>query len=81
MIIGSQEVGKSTLLSVFKNSSNFSTNYNPTAGVELSTKIVESGDKKIRLQLTDTPGQQGFIPIIKTHLEKANGVIFVYDVT
>ena len=69
IIIGDAAVGKSNLLLRFAQN-DFKTEYQLTIGVEFGAKNIEINNKKLRLQIWDTAGQENYRslqePIIKT---------------
>lgn len=56
VLVGDSGVGKSNIISKFtKNEFNFESK--TTIGVEFASKVVEIGDKCIKVQIWDTAGQ------------------------
>eukprot|EP00756_Hemistasia_phaeocysticola_P050724 Hpha_TRINITY_DN25915_c0_g1::TRINITY_DN25915_c0_g1_i1::g.185423::m.185423/K07881/RAB14; Ras-related protein Rab-14 len=80
IIIGDMGVGKSCLLHRFTDSS-FLTDSPHTIGVEFGTRVVEVGDKSIKLQIWDTAGQERFRAVTRSYYRGAAGAVMVYDVT
>jgi small GTP-binding protein len=54
--------------------------YLPTIGVEFSTKTINVEDKKIKMQIWGTSGQDRFKDITATYLHGAVGVLTVYAI-
>ncbi len=52
-----------------------------TISVEFSSKMLDVGDKKVKLQLWDTAGQERFRSVTKSYYKGAVGVLIVYDTT
>ena len=52
-----------------------------TIGVEFGTRIVEVGDKKVKLQIWDTAGQERFRAVTRSYYRGAAGTLMVYDIT
>jgi Ras-related protein Rab-4B len=52
-----------------------------TIGVEFSSKLIQAGARKIKLQLWDTAGQERYRAIARTYYRGALGAIIVYDIT
>ena len=80
IIIGSSSVGKSSLLLQFTDK-RFLNNYDMTIGVEYGTANVHIDNKKIKLQIWDTAGQETFRSIARSYFRGAVGVLLVYDIT
>ena len=80
IILGSSEVGKTSILDrYFKDS--FRENRLSTIGIDFQTKFFKFDSKKVKVNYTDTAGQEKFHAISINYLKAANGVILVYDVT
>lgn len=80
MMLGNSGVGKSSLLS------RFTDNYFPlflmgTAGIDFKQKFVSIGEKKIKLEIFDTAGQERFHSITANYYNGVMGIILVYDVS
>mmetsp|Transcript_27439 Transcript_27439/g.72431 ORF Transcript_27439/g.72431 Transcript_27439/m.72431 type:complete len:201 (-) Transcript_27439:364-966(-) len=80
MLIGDSGVGKSSLLLRFSDDS-FDLNCTPTIGIDFKLRTIEMDNKKIKLQLLDTAGQERFKTITTAHYRNAMGILLVYDVT
>lgn len=79
-IIGDSSVGKSSLL--LKYSDDIFYKYlSSTIGVDFRSKIIKLDDKKFKLQIWDTTGQEQFKPILKFYIGESNGIIIMYDIT
>ena len=80
IILGSSEVGKTSILDrYFKDV--FRNNPLSTIGIDFQTKFFKFDSKKIKVNYTDTAGQEKFHAISINYLKAANGVILVFDVT
>ncbi len=80
IILGSSEVGKTSILDrYFKDV--FRANHLSTIGIDFQTKFFKFDSKKIKVNYTDTAGQEKFHAISINYLKAANGVILVFDVT
>jgi Ras-related protein Rab-1A len=79
-IIGDSSVGKSSLLLKYSDDI-FDPYFNTTIGVDFRTKILEIEDKKFKLQIWDTSGQQRFKAILNFYIGESNGIIIMYDIT
>ena len=80
ILIGDSGVGKSNILSRYINNS-FSEATRSTVGVELSAKVEEINNTKIKIQIWDTAGQERYKSITKTYYKGAKGALIVYDIT
>ena len=80
IILGASEVGKTSILDrYFKDE--FRENRLSTIGVDFQTKYFKFDSKKIKVNYTDTAGQEKFRAISVNYLKAANGVILVFDIT
>ena len=50
-------------------------------GVDFKLRTIQVGDKRVKLQVWDTAGQEKFRVITKTYYRNAAGIIIAYDVT
>lgn len=80
IIVGDANVGKSCLLLRFIDNK-YRDNHDITIGVEFGMKIIKLDDKRIKLQIWDTAGQEAFRSIIRCYYRNSAGVILVYDIT
>lgn len=80
VIIGDSAVGKSCLLLRFADDT-YTGSYISTIGVDFRFKTVEVASKRVKLEIWDTAGQDKFHSITASFYRKADGVIFVFDVT
>ena len=80
LIVGDTCVGKTNFISVFMGNT-FSENYMTTSGIDLKTTKIEIRNKKIRIQLWDTAGQEKYRAITKTLFLKVQGILILYDIT
>lgn len=80
IIIGNSSVGKSNLLSMFTDK-RFHSDHTMTIGVEFGTKIISSKNKKCKIQIWDTAGQEAFRSITRTYYRGTIGCLIVYDIT
>ena len=79
IVIGDSGVGKTNLILRFSDK-NFNNNYVATIGVDFKIKTITIGDKRIRLQLWDTAGQQRFRTITETYYKGAAGIVLTYSI-
>lgn len=80
LLIGDTSVGKTNIVSRYIQDE-FSEKAKPTLGVDFMTKMVEIGDKKVRIQIWDTAGQEKYRSITRSYYSNAKGALVVYDVT
>jgi Ras-related protein Rab-11A len=80
VVIGESEVGKSSLITRFTKDK-FSVKLDPTIGVEVVNKFIELNDKKIKLQLWDTSGQDKYRAITRAYYKNTMGILLVYDIS
>ena len=80
IIIGDANSGKSCLLEQFREG-RFYAGSTHTIGVEFASKIVVIGDKKVKLQIWDTAGQDRYRTVSRSYYRGALGAIVVYDIT
>ncbi|XP_061444125.1 ras-related protein Rab-2B isoform X1 [Rhineura floridana] len=80
IIIGDSAVGKSCLLLQFTDK-RFAATHDMTIGVEFGARMVTIDNKKIKLQIWDSDGQEAFRPITRQFYRGAAGALLVYDIT
>lgn len=81
VLIGDCSVGKSSILCRFSDS-RFLPNYNPTIGVDFSSRIIEyTNSTKVKLLIWDTAGQERFRSITKNYYRDANAHLLVFDLS
>ena len=73
-------MGKSCLLDKFLDDSS-TNNFISTIGVDVRTREDVINDRKVKIQVWDTGGQQRYRPILASCYRGALGVIIVFDVT
>ena len=79
LILGDATVGKTSILLRYIDNK-FETDSLSTLGVDVKYKYVTLNNKKIRMNIWDTAGQDRFKTIAKNYYKGANAVIFVFDV-
>ena len=80
LIVGDSGVGKTNFILRFLNNE-FNQNYMSTAGIDLKSGSIEIKNKKIRIQIWDTAGQEKYKAITKNLFLKVMGALIVYDIT
>ena len=78
--MGSSEVGKTCILNRYFNNE-FKENSLSTIGIDFQTKFFKFEDRKIKVNYTDTAGQEKFRAISVNYIKGTNGVILVFDIT
>lgn len=80
MIIGDSSVGKTSLLKKYcKNE--FSNSYIITVGIDFQVKILDINNKKIKIQIWDTAGEERYRVVAKNYFNTSDGFIIMYDIT
>jgi len=81
VIVGQAGCGKSSIL-VQLTDGRFLKDSEPTIGVEFGARVVDLGDnKRVKLQIWDTAGQESFRSITRSYYRGAEGALLVFDVT
>ena len=81
LLLGDATVGKTCFLIQFTDKV-FIENHITTIGLDYRLKTMTLKDeKKIKLQIWDTAGQDRFRAITRNYYKSAHGVILIYDVT
>ncbi|CAG8629500.1 10698_t:CDS:2 [Gigaspora margarita] len=80
LLIGDDDVGKSSLLLRFSDDS-FTPSFITTIGIDFKIRNIELDGKRIKLQIWDTAGQERFRTITPAYYRGAMGILLVYDVT
>lgn len=80
LLLGNSSVGKTSFLLRFCDDK-----YDPetltTIGVDYKKKFIKRHDKKIKLHICDTAGQERFRSLAKNQYKNADGIILMYDIT
>ena len=80
LLLGNSDVGKSSLLLRFVDSL-WNDAFVPTIGVDFKVKTLEINNKKVKMQISDTAGQERFRTVVSTYFRGAHGILLLYDVT
>ncbi|XP_041810200.1 ras-related protein Rab-15-like [Chelmon rostratus] len=80
LLLGDSGVGKTCMLRRFTESE-FDPAHISTIGVDFKMKTLEIDGIKVRVQIWDTAGQERYQTITKQYYRRAQGIIFVYDIT
>jgi small GTP-binding protein len=86
VLLGDRSVGKSSIVKRFIRNE-FDANQNvvvpviqPTIGIDYMSKMMQYNNKKYKLELWDTAGQEKYRSLVKNYLKDADCALFVYDV-
>ena len=80
IIIGDPSVGKSCILNQFL-SNTFNEDYDITVGVEFGAKTIKANNRRVKLQIWDTAGQDSFKSITRAYYRASAAAIICYDIT
>ncbi|XP_059208797.1 ras-related protein Rab-15-like isoform X2 [Centropristis striata] len=80
LMLGDSGVGKTCMLRRFTDSE-FDPSHISTIGVDFKMKTLELDGIRVRVQIWDTAGQERYQTITKQYYRRAQGIIFVYDIT
>ena len=80
MLIGDTNVGKTSLLQKYCNNE-FSKNYISTIGIDFQVKYLNINNKKVKVQIWDTTGQERYQILAKNCFNSSDGFVIVYDIT
>ena len=80
LILGDSGVGKTSLLLSYADNF-FPESHIATIGIDSRIKSITIKNIDINLQLWDTSGQERFRSLTASFYRKADGIIFVYDIT
>ena len=80
LTLGETEVGKTSIVLRYSDDK-FHDNKIATIRIDFKIKIIKKGDKKIKVSIYDTAGQERFKNIVKHYYKGANGVLLIYDIT
>lgn len=78
LMVGGQEVGKSSILKRYTNQP-FISEYQPTIGIEFASKVIQKDAKSIKLQIWDSAGHIRFQSITSSYYRGAMGILYVFD--
>ena len=79
-LLGDPSVGKTNIVIRFVDHT-FSLNTTSTIGYDYKSKKISIGKEKLFLQIWDTAGQERYMALNKTILQKADGIMLVYDIS
>ena len=80
LLLGDSFVGKTSLILKYIDGY-FSENHISTIGIDFKEKKINYKNMEIILQIWDTSGQERFRSLAKSFYNKADGILFVFDVS
>lgn len=80
LLLGDSGVGKTCMLRRFTEGE-FDPSHISTIGVDFKMKTIEIDGLRVRVQIWDTAGQERYQTITKQYYRRAQGILFVYDIT
>jgi Ras-related protein Rab-1A len=80
LLIGDSFVGKSSILIRYADKI-FDQEFDTTIGVDFRIKMLDIEDKKVKLQIWDSAGQDRFRSIVSSYYRNCQGIIMVFDVS
>jgi small GTP-binding protein len=80
LTLGESSVGKSSIIRRFTNNK-FNEQFLTTVGVDFKSKIISYKNKKVKVLLVDTSGQDRFRNIANNYYRSADGILLVFDVS
>lgn len=80
LVVGESGVGKTCMLLRFADNS-FEENFLSTIGVDFKVKQIVVDNKKVKLQIWDSAGQERFRNITASYYRNCSAIIIVYDIT
>jgi Ras-related protein Rab-6A len=80
VFIGDVSVGKTSIINRFIDNK-FNENYDPSVGVDFSSKTLKFKGKSIKLQVWDSAGQEKYKSIIPSYVRGSAIIFLVYDIS
>ena len=80
LLVGNSGVGKSSLFLRFVDEI-WEDSFVPTIGVDFKIKTLLIEEKKIKLQIWDTAGEERFRTIISSYYKGAHGILLIFDLS
>mmetsp|Transcript_4056 Transcript_4056/g.5973 ORF Transcript_4056/g.5973 Transcript_4056/m.5973 type:complete len:197 (-) Transcript_4056:230-820(-) len=78
--IGDSATGKSSLIQRYTKGT-FRDERKATVGIDMRIKTIMFGDRKVKVRIWDTAGQEQFKTITRNYYNGAHGILLVYDIT
>ena len=79
IIVGDTNVGKSSFFNILRDENPMFTS--STVGVDFNSKIYNIANKKIKIVVWDTGGQEKYECIIRSYFRGVSGVVLMFDLT
>lgn len=80
VLVGDISVGKTSIISQYIEN-NFKEVYDPSIGVDFSSKTVRFRGRHLKLQMWDTAGQEKYKSLIPSYIRGSSIIFLVYDIT
>ena len=80
LVLGDERVGKTALLERL-NVDKFSGEYEQTIGLDVSARLVQSGEFAVNLQVFDAAGSVKFRTLLAPYAKQSHGIVLVFDAT
>ena len=80
LLLGASDTGKTSLLMRYTKNQ-YKDSYISTVGLDSTLKKLIIDGEEVNLHIMDTSGQERFKSLSQSYYKKADGVIFVFDVT
>ena len=80
LLLGNSDVGKSSLILRYVEQT-WSDVFAPTIGVDFKVKTLDIEDKRVKMQIRDTAGQERFRNVISSYFRGSHGILLIYDIT
>jgi small GTP-binding protein len=78
VLVGNESAGKTTFFKQFINQTDI-TKYNPSVGVDVDYKVINTKNKTVNLQIWDTTPLPRYRNIMSSYYRRANIIIIFYD--
>ena len=79
ILVGDTNVGKSSFFNILRNEDPMITS--STVGVDFTSKLYNINNKKIKITMWDTGGQEKFECIVRSYFRQLSGVVLMFDLT
>ena len=79
ILIGDTNVGKSSFFNILRNDDPMITS--STVGVDFNSKLYNINNKKIKITMWDTAGQEKFECIVRSYFRQLSGMVLMFDLT
>lgn len=80
VLVGDISVGKTSIISRFIDST-FKDVYDPSIGVDFSSKTIRFRGRHLKMQMWDTAGQEKYKSLIPSYIRGSSIIFLVYDIT